>query len=71
MKVLTPCFSLASQLDKSFLCSSEGMENKLVYLRGGWYGEKGLADLTIICKKLHHSFQVLFLYFILSVFFLT
>ena len=33
-------------------------------------GEKGFAELTVICKKLHHFFPVFFVSFILSFFFL-
>ena len=41
--------------------------NWFTYVRAG---EKGLAELTVICKKLHHFFSGVFLSFILS-FFLT
>lgn len=68
VEVSTPCFSLVTGLARRLLVYDQNeikKTNWFTYVRAG---EKGLAKLTVICKKLHHFFPVSFLSFIFSFF---
>ena len=50
-----------------FMIRKDG--KKLVHSSRGWCGEKGLAEIAIICRTLHHFFNVfsfLFCFFSLT-----
>ena len=69
MEVSTPCFSLVTGLTRRlFVYDQKEIKktNWFTYVRDG---KKGLAELTVICKKLHHFFLVFILSFLFFSFF--
>ena len=70
MEVSTPCFSLVTGLTRRLFVYDQKEIKKINWFTYVRAGEKGLAELTVICNKLHHFFfPVFFLSFILSFFF--
>ena len=63
MEVSTPCFSLVTGLTRRLFVYDQKQIKKTNWFTYERAGEKGLAELTVICKKLHHFFSGVFSFF--------
>lgn len=69
MEVSTPCFSLVTGLTRLFVYDQKEIK-KTKWFAYVMAGEKGLAELTVICKNLPHFFSGVFSFFHSFFFFL-